>query len=503
MALSVRRLWLATFLLFFGLGAAWSLATPVLAHPDEPAHAVKAAALVRGQLVPPKLDLPDQGPDALLRGAFTTIVDVPAAYSWQTSTIPECYSWDSTIAASCAPAWEADDSPAEWTAFIGRYPPTYYAVVGWPSLVTTGVSGFYAMRLLSSALAAGLLATAVSVGGSMPRLRFVPLAVVVAATPQVFILNGSVNPNSLEVAAAACVWSTVCAVLVWEGDRVPRPLVIALTVAGALLACTRPLSTMWLAVIAGCVLAAFGDRRLVAARFRDRDIRIGAAVVFGASVAGAIWTVLTDALGNNRGYNPWGLGLFDAAVHSLSLTGSYLEQSVAAFGWVRTTGPAALTIAWGLAAAALVALGVRAADLRRRVAMVIALAAWLLMPTLLQAPTAEDFGFVWSGRYGLGLAAGIPMIAAVAAGARSERSRALERTVVAVVAVAAVAVHVGAHLVGARRFAVGTDGPIDYLTANGWDPPLGWAALLAITFVCAAGAVSVAARAATATATRR
>lgn len=491
--MSVRRLWLASFLLFFGLGVTWSLATPVLANPDEPAHAVKAAALVRGQLVPPKLQLPDEGPNSLVRGAFTTLVDVPAAYSWQTSTIPECYSWDSTVPASCAPAWEADSAPAEWTAFIGRYPPTYYAIVGWPSAVTTGVEGFYAMRVLSAALGAALLATATSVGASMPRLRLVPVAVVVAATPQVLIMNGSVNPNSLEVAAAVCVWTTVCAVLVWEGERVPRAVVVALTASASLLAITRPLSSMWLAAIAGCVLAAFGTRQVVAARFRERDIRAGAAVVAVASAAGATWTVLTDALGNNRGYNPWGLGLYDAAVHSLSLTGSYMEQSVAAFGWIRTTGPAALTIAWGAGAFALCLVAVAAGDRRRRLALLLVLAVWLLMPTVLQAPTAEDFGFVWSGRYGLGLAAGVPVVAAVIAGSRGARVPA-ERVAVFLVAAVVATVQVAAHVVGARRFTVGTAGPLAYVNADGWQPPLGSAALLAVTFACAVGLAVLVAR---------
>lgn len=495
--LSVRRLWLASFLLFLGLGVMWSLATPVLAHPDEPAHAVKAAALVRGQLVPPKLELPDQGPNSLVRGAFTTLVDVPAAYSWQTSTIPECYSWDSTVSASCAPDWKSDDAPAEWTAFIGRYPPTYYAAVGWPSALTTGVHGFYAMRFLSAALAAALLATATSVGASMRRLRLVPLAVAVAATPQVFIMNGSVNPNSLEVAAAVCVWTTVCALLVWEGERVPRPLVVALTGAASLLAVTRPLSSMWLAVIAVCVLAAFGTRQIFLARFRERDIRIGAAVVALASAAGATWTALTDALGNNRGYNPWGLGLYDAAVHSLSLTGSYMEQSVAAFGWVRTTGPAALTIGWGVAAGALCVVALLAGDRRRRLSLLLVLAVWLLMPTMLQAPTAEDFGFVWSGRYGLALAAGVPVIAAVIGGAHAKRLRG-EGVVVGAIACVVAAVHVAAHVVGARRFTVGTAGPLDYFNAEGWKPPLHPALLLLVTMVCAVGVAVLAARSATA-----
>ena len=495
MARSGRGLWLLSFALFFGLGATWAFATPVLAHPDEPAHAVKAAALVRGQVAPPKLDLPDDGPDALIRGAFTTLVDVPAAYSWQTSRIPECYSWDSTVDASCQDEWVADDRPAEWTAFIGRYPPTYYALVGWPSAITTGVAGFYGMRLVTAALNAGLLATAVSLAALRPRFRLVPFAVVVAATPQVFIMNGSVNPNSLEVAAGVCVWVAVCVALLWDGDRLPRSLVVALTVSATLLACTRPLSSMWLAAIAVCALAAFGAKQRVVERFRERDVRIGAGIVFAASVAGAVWTALSDALGNNRGYNPWGLGLYDAAIHSLSLTGSYLEQSVAAFGWIRTTGPVLLTIAWGAVVVVLFVVGVRAGDRRQRLALVAIAALWLLMPTLLQAPTAEDFGFVWSGRYGLALAAGVPVVAAMVA---STRERGAARSVLIASAVVVAAAHVVAHLTGMRRFVVGTDGPIDYLTATGgWDPPLHPVVLLVATAVFASGLAALGVRVAT------
>ena len=45
-----RRVWLTAFLAFFALSAAWSLATPLTAAPDESFHMVKAAATVRGQL---------------------------------------------------------------------------------------------------------------------------------------------------------------------------------------------------------------------------------------------------------------------------------------------------------------------------------------------------------------------------------------------------------------------------------------------------------------------
>lgn len=38
------------------LASVWALANPLMASPDEPAHVVRAASLVRGQVLPPDDD---------------------------------------------------------------------------------------------------------------------------------------------------------------------------------------------------------------------------------------------------------------------------------------------------------------------------------------------------------------------------------------------------------------------------------------------------------------
>jgi hypothetical protein len=52
---------------------------------------------------------------------------------------------------------------AAWSAaaplmFAGQNPPLCYALVGWPSLLLTGEAGPYAMRLVSAAISAAMLA---------------------------------------------------------------------------------------------------------------------------------------------------------------------------------------------------------------------------------------------------------------------------------------------------------------------------------------------------------
>lgn len=484
------RVWVLGFLLFSGVGATWAIATPVLSNPDEPAHSVKAASVVRGELVPPKVPQPDEGPGSLLRGGFTTEVDVPYAYTWQTSQLPLCYIYDAREPATCAPPFLEDDRPAKWVTLTGRYPPTYYAAVGWTTLLDTGRAGFYGMRLASAALNGALLATALAAVASLRRGRLMAVGVLVAASPQVFLLAGSINPNGLEAAAGLCAWTTLAALLVHDGERLPGPLLVGAGAACSMLAFTRPLSTLWFAVIAVTLLAALGRWRDIAARFRQRNVQIVIAAVAVATVAGLLWTLLSDNLGNMGGYEPRGLGPWDAIQHSLRLTPAYLRQMVAAFGWQRVEGPWPLAWSWGLLVLALLGAAVRWGVRRPAVAAAGLLAFVVLIPTVLQAPIAEEIGFTWSGRYGLAIGAGVPVLAALATGLSGRLSRPATRRL-AGAAVALVAIgQVIAHAASMRRYVAGVDGPLNYLAADGWRPPLpALVLLLAMTGLAAGLAV--------------
>jgi hypothetical protein len=341
------------------------------------------------------------------------------------------------------------------------------------------------MRLVSAAVGSALLATAFWLARLLPRGRLLAVAVLVAATPQVVMMNGSVNPNSLEASAGICAWASLCAVFLWKG-RVPGAVLAAVAVSCSLLTMTRPLSALWLAIIGLTVLALFGSLDRVRELLRQPGVRMVVGIVGAAGVAGAAWTVYSDDLGNNRGYNPWGLSPLHAAQHSLALTWSYLQQSVAVFGWDRTTSPAPLTWAWGLALLALLVPAVRHGD-RRRAGLLVGLTALvLLVPTILQTPVATGIGFVWSGRYGLALAAGIPIVAALVLGS----SHRLTRPIAALAGVIVAGGHVVAHAAAMRRWTVGTRGPINYVTEASWTPPVHPAALL-VTTIALAGALAL------------
>lgn len=475
--------WLVSFVLFFSLSAVWAISSPLFSVPDEPAHVVKAASLVRGELVPDKRELPDEG-RGFFRGGFTTEVHVPLSYTWNTITIGGCHMFDTRIPAGCSPAFVDDPRPATWTTWVGRYQPTVYALIGWATLVDTGSKSIYLMRFLQGALSAALLATAFACAASARRLRLVVLGVALAATPQVFFLAGGVNPNGLEATAAICSW-TVLAVIAFDGRRpVPRHLILAFGVSAALLAWTRPLSVLWLAVAVVVMGVAAGRRRWTEV-LRARSARITAAAVGVLAVGSLCWTLAFDALGNNDGDDPRGLGLLPAFWHALGRSGEYLEQMVGVFGWRLTTMPTPTYWLWALPIVALIWLAIRHAPPRQRIAVLLVAGGAVLAPAFIQAPTADEIGFAWSGRLGLPLAVGLPILA-TAVVASSARLTPRNRSRLAVVIGSVIAfVQVAAHVVSTRRYVVGTDGPLFYLDQHGWDPPLPAWLLLVVTVTVA------------------
>jgi hypothetical protein len=52
---ALRARWktfVVAFLVFAAVGTSWLVATPLMGVPDEPPHAVRAAAVVRGEITP-------------------------------------------------------------------------------------------------------------------------------------------------------------------------------------------------------------------------------------------------------------------------------------------------------------------------------------------------------------------------------------------------------------------------------------------------------------------
>ena len=169
---SSRSVFWVAFLIFAALATVWSLASPIFSVPDENAHALKAVAQVRGQVIGYQVE-----------GVKHTVVDLPAEYSYTPQTV--CFAYVPTQPANCGVEL-GDAGGTNWfSTWVGAYNPLYYYAVGWPSLILDGSAGIYGMRIVSGLLAATFVAWAYQAALSGRRSRWMPLGLAFAAAPMV------------------------------------------------------------------------------------------------------------------------------------------------------------------------------------------------------------------------------------------------------------------------------------------------------------------------------
>ena len=478
---------LAAFLVTFVAMGLWSLATPLFGGPDEPAHVIKAAAVVRGQLV-----------GEVVGGAKSPFarVQVPEFYA-TTRAIPNCFHQSPTTPASCAAAPFGSATPSDVLTYVARYPPLYYALVGLPSLLGDGTTELYLMRLLSAALSASLIALAMAAVVAWGRSRLALGGIVVAATPTVLFLGGVVNPTGLEIAAAICAWTTGSLLVVERAADPPVGLVVSFGLAAGVFELVRGLSLLWLALTLVFLVALRGGA--LGSLLRRRAVLVAGAAVLAIGAVALSWVLVEHAL-NVYSRTPVPLGIPESQIleTAFARNDAFWHQMIGVFGWVDTTSPLFTYVAWtGLLGAVVLGAAVLA---RLRDALVLgALAiAVVVLPVVISASQVHTDGFTWSGRDTLPLAVGLPILAGVLAADRLAGSgRSATRGLLSAVVVLAGPAQVAAYFAGLRRNAVGTAGPdFGFLVSSPFNPPLGNAGLLALEIAVVLVAVGLVARAA-------
>lgn len=458
-------------LLTFAILAAWSLTMPLMSSPDEPSHAIKAAAVVRGEWSGRLGDAPSDGSAP---GA-PTWVSVPADIAALTH-LPDCYQFEEKEAADCAPGVPGrDGGTVEAPTYAGQYPPLYYALVGWPSLVLQGAGGVYAMRLVSAGISAFFLVWAAR--------RVIEIAprrggwgVAVAVTPMCLFIGATVNPNGLEITSALSFWAACLALARGGGDtELPRRVwYVHAAVAGAVLVNVRTSGPIWaaLCVAVALVVARPGRLRLLLRRRAAIGLVLTAVA---AGVTAVAWlhqhseVVTTSSL-----FPEYSQPRLVAAVMLIAQS-AFLAQMVGNFGWLDTPAPFPTLVAWAASASVLLLVALVSRHSRRLHAGVALLAiSIVVVPIALTIPTAEAAGIIWQGRYTLPLAVGLPLLVAIVLPSRvNELGAVLDRLAVVSYVLLALG-HVFAFYWAVRRYAEGADGQWVTLHPE-WNPPLGFA----------------------------
>ncbi len=339
------------------------------------------------------------------------------------------------------------------------------------------------MRILSAALAAALIASALTTIVRASGRRVAVVGVVLAVPPMAFYLFGTVNPSGLEIAAAVATWCTLPALLLGSGSPTARE-VTRTVVAITLLAAARPLGPAFAVAIAGACAVAFASRSRLVELGRARTAQVGAAALALVVLATGAWllfvemplagepvegTTFTTRLGTSWGRLP-------------TLTG----QMIGRFGWLDTPLPAVLVWAWLLTTVALVGLALARGSTRERltlVAVTLGVPALAVATEVLRAPAV---GYLWQGRYSLPVFAGVPVLAALVAWRRAT-PRLTGRVVTIVIVLGAGCIQVIGFGVAMSRYTVGRLDWLGWLGTRVWEPRGGAVALSAVFAATALG----------------
>ncbi len=479
LALSSRQTWWALFALFMLGCLAWTVATPLMATPDEGAHAVRAAGVARGQLLPERKRYVIEAwmqrvPEAYGKSGTAACFGRPLFADEDPHKI---------VTPACVPQFHGSDRLVTVPTYEFRASPVYYWLTGLPSLVSPDRPGMFGMRVLNGLAFSALIASAFTAALHRRRRSWAVTGVAVAFTPMVWYLGATINPNATEIAAAITLWATLLALAGDDSLESDGRLVARAGVAGLVLVSMRGLGPAFtlMAVVASALVASRGRIRALLGR---RDTQVWSAIVLAGVAATIAWTFVVG-LKLDQPEHP-AIGFADA-FQALPVI---LRQSIGAMGTYFLPLPFLLYALWVVLSLTGIASGVVAAATRGRIAIGLVALATLALPITTDGYNIPDIGFPWQGRYGLPLTVGLVILAFWLVEATTARRRAIGAGLV------------GATLVGqlvafiaiGRKLGMGrVDGNdlLDYLVHPRWEPGFSPWLLLAGMIVAVAGLAAI------------
>jgi hypothetical protein len=473
------------------LAIAWALGSPIGSGPDEPAHFIKAASVVRGQLVGPQ-------------GDTGNLVEVPRYVAW--TATQDCFRFDITQPADCAPALQGDMAETVTTATsAGYYNPVYYALVGWPTLLFSDPTGLYAVRIVSALISSAMLAAAFAMVASWRRRTLPAVGLLVASTPMVIYVNGVVNPSAFEITGTLTAFVAMLSIITQPNASLLTRRVVILVASSVLALGSRTVSPLWvaLALAVPLLLVSWPElKRLL----RARPVIVGASIIVVVAVASVVWNPISTRLATDARSSPSatdGFQVFPDVGQSplfgfmkmITLSVTNGNDMIGNFGWMDTPVPDTTIVVSTVLMGSIVLLAVY--FLRARAALFGAalILCFFFVPPLIQAAFISTGGYIWQGRYGLPiltmLVFGLATAVSVYRPKRAPDGGSVTRLVVVIVAVCAYAQGY-AFASALHRNVVGSSTAWkEMITQPAWSPPGGVMLVLAV-FAVGLAALSVA-----------
>jgi Predicted membrane protein (DUF2142) len=480
----------ASAMVVAGLGllvVTWAFSTPPGGFPDETNHYVRALAVGRGELrgapflasgdpaatahVPKSCCVPGNPSAQQWVALGVRIVDIPAKLA------PEhliCKPASHQAGVPCTTPF-ADSGTARHITTMGTLEPMPYLLPGLATRLSSNADTALALARLANALLTGvLLAVAVlalwGAPGDMPGLGAVGL--VAAVTPMVLFVGASPSPSAVEVSAGVAFFALLLRLT--RPDGAQRWVWTALTVVGVLLATSRSLAPVWIAINTVVIVVLRGPRPVLALLRGGRAALVTIAVVTVAGLTTVAWELA---------YQPHVLFDYqyfhDQLYPSTFQLDRVLDELFGAFGQIDIHLPYRGYLVWWLLLGGLAAAAVVWGRGRERFLVPLMGAGVVGVAVLLTAGVMRQDGFDIQGRHVLALAVTAPMVLGEIVYRRRES---LPRLVTAGLPLAAGGAAAAVHLIAVDRAGhayawLGSRPP------GSWSPPGGGAVWLSVATV--------------------
>ena len=459
------------------IGAAWTLSLPYNGSADEQEHFVKALAVGGG-------DVAGTAVPALPKGSFslqdkfiqstTRHFRVPADLNPRTNS--SCFILKPRRPASCLRPVTATGRSRAYS-YVGVYPPLAYVAPGLAArLFHTPVAALFAARI-ANGLSCAVLWCVAAIAFLATRVRrgWLLTGLLLSITPAAVALAWSLNPNGPEAAGGVAL---VALTLAATRPQAPLWLWWVMAPVGFFLASSRPVAPVWVAFGFLVPVLLRGRGAVEAARRAGKPAVVG----IGAGVLGAGGTVIWNlALGASAagGHRDW----VDLTRTGLLQVPRLQAAVISQVDWGETGLSHHLYRPWELLIAALLLAALLAGTWRERWGLLGVGGMYLLACIGIVALTAGS-GFPAGGRYLLAPAVALPLGAAEVCQERLARFG--PGALLAGVAVVSLT-QLSVLFESARRYAVGTAGPVAFLgSAHRWEAAGGWPLVVTLSLVGAA-----------------
>lgn len=460
---------------YFLLMISWAVSNAPGAAPDEPDHLSKSLGMARYDIgttyTGPALG---SGNIPMQRNAsISRVIPVPSNLAPFGFT---CESFKPTVSASCLPT-KFTQSTALRNVIdpLGSYPPFLYVPMGWvASLADTPSTAFVLTRLFCALGCSVLLLL-----GAAHLVRWLGrralLGAFVGLTPMAVFCASIVSTSGFEICSA---FAVACIVVV--ASRRPESLQRSgtawlLALVGATLILSRQLGVVTFGLLMVLLVVRVGWPFFWGLIRRIRPPLAATIVIL------AVCTVLV-AYWERKYDHP---SLTGPALSSSAL-GAFVPKSyntvlsaVAKFGWADTLVPSWFVGTWIVLCVMVVGIGVLIGRRADRWTLIIWVFAMVVVCYVTFATVFYTVGAGVQGRHMLAFFMLLPLLAGVVVVERlDEFDPAVIRRIFLLIAVVMPAFQWLSLYINARRYAVGTNGPIWFLGHSKWSPPGGSASWL-------------------------